>query len=722
MTAATAPALSYCRLCSGLCGVAIELDGAGRLRQVRADREHPMSLGYACSKGLAAPETHNHPDRLLHPLKRQADGSYAKIPLEQALDEIAAQVQRIVARDGAEAVAAYRGTASYLNALALVMVPLWLRAIGSSSLFSTMTIDQSAKWVTVERLGRWHAGRHPFERAEVCLIFGANPLVSVQGGLGISSLNPAKRLAQARERGLKLIVVDPRRSELARHADVHLQVYPGEDVSVAAGLLHIILREGWQDAAFCERWVGDLAPLRDAVGPFTPAYVANRAGIAASDLVQAARMFAADARLGAASSGTGPDMGPHSNLAEHLIECLNVVCGRYQRAGDPVLNPGVMSRPAPLHAEVRAPKRSWETGPRSRVRGLGRLMGEKLSGAMADEILQPGSGQIKALFVVGGNPASALPDQQRAVEALASLELLVAIEPFMSTTAQLAHYILPPKLQYERADFPTLADPAYYPEPFAQYTAALAAPPSDGVSDEWWIFWSLAQRLGTPIRLRGRALDQPVAPTSDELLDLLLHDARIPTAELRKHPRGKRFDLPAEQVQPARETATGRFAVLPADVADELACVLAETTVRGAYGGDTERPYTHLLAVRRMRAVLNTTLHNHASVARLHPTNPLAMHPDDAQALQLSEGALVRVIGEHGSIEAVIEVDGHQKPGVVAMSHGWGGLPDRPGDVRRGGVCTSLLVSDRHDLEPINSMPRMTALPVRFERLENVPA
>ncbi len=709
-------ARSYCRLCSGLCGVTVELDGAGRLQQIRADRNHAVSLGYACSKGLAAPETHNHPDRLLHPLKRQSDGSYAEIPIEQALDEIAEQVQQIIARDGADAVAAYRGTASYLNALALVMVPLWLRAIGSSSLFSTMTIDQSAKWVTVERLGRWHAGRHPFERAEVCLIFGANPLVSVQGGLGISSLNPAKRLAQAKERGLKLIVVDPRRSELARHADLHLQIYPGEDVSVAAGLLHIILREGWHDTDFCERWVGDLAPLREAVVPYAPNFVAQRAGIPVEDLERAARMFAHEARIGAASSGTGPDMGPHSNLAEHLIECLNVVCGRYQREGDPVGNPGVLSKPSPLFAEVRPPKRCFQQGPRSRVRGLGRLMGEKMSGSMADEILQPGPGQIRALFVVGGNPASALPGQKRAVEALAALELLVAIEPFMSTTAQLAHYILPPKLQYERADFPTLADPVYYPEPFAQYTPAIATPPSEGVSDEWWIFWALAQRMGKPIRLRGQSLDRPAAPSTDELLDLLLHDARVPTAELRQHPGGKRFDLPPEQVQPARETAVGRFDLLPLDVSAELALVSTEHTRRGSYPG-RDGPYTHLLAVRRMRAVLNTALHNHESVRRLHPTNPLALHPDDLLAFGMTDGEKVRVIGEYGTIEAIVEADPHQKPGVAAMSHGWGGLPNRAGNVAQGGACTSLLVSDTHDLESINSMPRMTALPVRFERL-----
>lgn len=704
---------SYCRLCSGLCGVKVRLDTQGRLSSVVGDKAHVMTMGYACSKGLAAPETHNHPDRLLQPLKLQADGSFQPIALEQALDEIAARTLSLIDQHGADSVAVYRGTASYLNALALAMPQVWLRAIGSDSLFSTMTIDQSAKWVTVERLGRWHAGRQPFERSDVGLIFGANPLVSIQGGLGITTLNPTKRLAQARERGYKLVVVDPRRSELARHADLHLQVYPGEDVSVAAGLLHIILREGWHDAAFCARWVDELEALRHAVANFTPEQAAARAGIHADDLLRAARMFAVEARVGSAYSGTGPDMGMHSNLAEHLIECLNVVCGRYQRAGDPVANPGVLGPPAALYAEVRPPKRSWERGPRSRVRGLGRLMGEKMTGALADEILQPGPGQIKALFVVGGNPASALPNQQRAVQALRALDLLVAIEPFMTTTARLAHYILPPKLQYERPDLPTLADPGYYPEPFAQYTPAVARPPSDGVVDEWYPFWALGQRMNKPLRLRGVSLDREQPPSADELLDILVRDARIPLAELRQHPMGQRYALPPEQVQPARPEAVGRFAVLPSDVAEALAAVQRDCSSHGAYGNGQ---YTHLLAVRRMRAVLNTALHNLPSVRKRHPHNTLAIHPDDLARGGWQDGESVLLIGEHGRIPAVLEADDAQKPGVLSMSHGWGGLPDDQQGADAAGANTGLLVSDSIDLEPINSMARMSGLPVRLER------
>ena len=705
---------SYCRLCSGVCGVKIELDEQGRLKSVSGDKSHAMTLGYACSKGLAAPETHNHLDRLLQSLKRQPDGSFAPIPLEQALDEIAERVQALIESHGASSIAAYRGTASYLNALGLVMPQLWLRAIGSSSMFSTMTIDQSAKWVTVERLGRWHAGRHPFETAEIGLIFGANPLVSIQGGLGITTLNPSKRLAEARARGFKLIVVDPRRTELARHAALHLQIYPGEDVAVAAGLLHVVLREGWHDAAFCERWVNNLDGLRQAVAAYTPDYVAGQAGIEAADLVQAAKMFAHDARRGAASSGTGPDMGQHSNLAEHLIECLNVVCGRYQRAGDPVANPGVLSKPSAIYAEVRPPKRGWESGLRSRVRGLGMLMGEKMTGALADEILQPGPEQIKTLFVVGGNPASALPNQVRAIEALSALELLVVIEPFMSTTARLAHYILAPKLQYERPDLPTLADPGYYPEPFGQYTPAVATAP-EGVVDEWYPFWALGQRMQKPLRLRGVSLDRETAPSSDELLDILVRDARIPLADIRQHSAGKRYDLAPETVQPAREGATGRFAVLPPDVAEELKIVRQQAGGHGAYPG-RNGPYTHLLAVRRLRAVLNTALHNLPSVRKRHPFNTLAIHPDDLDSSGLKDGQKIMVVGEHGRIPAVLESDADQKPGVLAMSHGWGGLPADGQDYEEVGANTGLLVSDSVDIDPINAMARMTGLPVRLER------
>src|SRR5690606_32769223 len=142
-----------------------------------------------------------------------------------------------------------------------------------------------------------------------------------------------KRLKEARARGMKLIVIDPRLTETARHADVFLQPRPGEDVTDAAGLLRSIFAEGWEDKEFCARHVdgGQLALLRQLVEPFTPDYVERRAGVSPAQLHEAAAVFARDGRRGPVASGTGPNMGPHSNLAEHLFECLNVVCGRFLR-------------------------------------------------------------------------------------------------------------------------------------------------------------------------------------------------------------------------------------------------------------------------------------------------------------------------------------------------------------------------------------------------------
>jgi anaerobic selenocysteine-containing dehydrogenase len=397
---------SFCRICFGLCGVVVRVDADGRVIDVRGDREHPLSGGYACAKGIAAGELHNSPDRLLHPLKRQADGSFVRIGLDRALDEIAERLQASIAAGGPNSHALYQGMGGSINAGVRGMFKGWLKLIGSTSYFSSMTIDQSAKWVSAERLGAWGAGQTPWNEANVWLGFGFNPLVSVSGALsGFNNYNPTLRFKQAKARGMKIIVVDPRLSETARQADIFLQPRPGQDAAIAAGFLHLILAQGREDRAFCTLHANGLEALREAVAPFSPAFVAERAGIDEGQLRAAVATFL-DARRGGAFTGTGPNMTRHSNLAQHLIDAINVVCGRFPRAGDPVANPGVLSARRPVFAEVVPPGRSFEKGRRSRVRGLGMLFGQMMTGALADEILVPGEDRIRSLIVVGGNPAS----------------------------------------------------------------------------------------------------------------------------------------------------------------------------------------------------------------------------------------------------------------------------------------------------------------------------
>ncbi|MBK7951566.1 MAG: molybdopterin-dependent oxidoreductase [Deltaproteobacteria bacterium] len=707
-------ALSFCRLCMGHCGVVATLDEAGGLLRIRGDHDDPQTLGYACFKGLNAPEAHRSPDRVLTPRKRMPDGRFVELPLEVALDEIAAKLAAILAEDGPEAIGGYKGGGAFFTSSSLKMLNAFLEAIGSPKAFSSVTIDQSAKAVAVGRIGIWPPGRTPFHRGDVFLIVGGNPLVSVSTN-GFDTRNPLKRLKEAKARGMKLIVIDPRRSETAKHADLHLQPLPGEDAAILAGLLHVILERGWIDRDFCDRHADDVEALRRAVAGFTPKAVAARAGVAEAELVAVAELFARESRTGAATSATGPDMSPHGNLAEHLVECLNVVCGRLLRAGDRIDHPGAIGARYPRKAEVMPAPRWWEKGYKSRVGAFGRMDGELPTGILADEILMPGKGRVRALLVHGGNPASAIPDTKKVVRALESLELLVAIEPFMSMTAELAHYILPPTLQYERADLPLfIYENLLSPVPFTRYTPAIASPPPGAkVCDDHLYFWELAKRLGVRLNHFGVELGGDRPPTTDELLAIAARHAPIAFDALQAAPRGVVLDDEPVFVEPGDPDSPHRFSLVPPDVAAELASVAAGL----APGAAGDFPYR--LAVRRLRDGLNSAGLSLPSIRKRLPFNPVYMNPEDMAAEGIGEGHRVAVASAHGRVEVRAEADPSLRRGVVSLVHGFGQLPSRSAAYEEWGVAVNLLLSlEPGSRETINAMPRMSGIAVAVRRCE----
>jgi anaerobic selenocysteine-containing dehydrogenase len=701
-------AKSFCRICAGNCALLLTIED-DRVIGARGDKSNPQTGGYACIKGLFLHEAHNSPNRLLHPLKRGGDGMFHRIPLEQALDEIAASVGQLIEAHGADCIGAFRGTMNYSNLSANHMLPDWLRALGSSSFYSTMTIDQSAKWVTFERLGGWAAGHDPYELSDVLLLVGTNPLVSLST-FNCVLQDPLKALKSFRARGGKLIVIDPRRTETARHADVFLQPRAGEDPCLMAGLLRIILERGWHDQAFCRDFVAGLEGLRAAVDPFTPDYVAQRADVPESDLLRAAETFAADGKRGSAASGTGPNMAAHSNLAEHLIECLNVVCGRYARPGDPVPNPGVLSPRIPRRAEVIAPGRSWMSSPARSASGFGVLFGQKMTGALADDIAADSPGKIRALFVDGGNPALALPNQNKIVGALKQLPLLVTIDPFMSATARLSHYILPPKMMFERADLPSRDyESIILFRPYSQYAAPLVpAPPGSELVDDWYPFWAIAKRLGRQILYDGEPLNMEQAPLTTDLLAILARHAAIPLAEIQARDGGDIFAAEPQFVEPGERNS--RFDVMPDDVQRELQDYLGEG--RAALGAQT--PSTYRLIVRRMREVQNTMYHELPQIRRRVKQNPALLHPLELAALGLRDGDEITLVSAHGQIRTIVGADDSLRRDVVSLTHGWGGLPDDP-STDTAGACSNQLTSDAIR-DPINAMPVFTGFSVRIEK------
>jgi anaerobic selenocysteine-containing dehydrogenase len=715
-------ARSYCRICCAHCGMVLTVDDErNRILEIRGDKENPMSRGYVCFKGLQAEEAHHGPARLLRPLKRQPDGSFVEIPSEQALDEIAAKLGGVLARHGPEGVAAFVGTQGVLIST-WPMVLSFLEAVGSPQYFSTHTIDQSAKSVSFERQGGWAAGLQDLDQSEVLLFFGTNPVVS-HSTIPVMSPDPSRTLKQAKARGLKLISIDPRRTETAHFADLFLQPLPGRDAVIAAGLIRLILAEGWEDKDFTARHVGPkrMAQLEAAVAPFTPERVEACSGLASGQLRAAAEMFARDARTGAAYAATGTCMASFSNLAQHLVDTLNIVCGRFRRAGDKAAV-DVLGPAREIRAEVIAPPRSWDAFPPSRIRGVGRLGYDRLSSTLPDEILTPGAGQIRALFVNGSNPALCLPDAAKTAEALQSLDLLVAIDPYLSATAQLAHYVLPPPMMYERLDVPFTGfqGAALLPVNWAQLTEpVLPAPAGSDLVEDGYVYWSLASRLGLQLTLSGTPLDMQRRPSTEDLLRTRLAAAQVTLEQLkedqRDHPAGRIYDPPSAVVLPARPGAEAKFDVMPADVAEEVRQLLGSIEAREPGPGPG---FTHLLSTRRLHQVMNTTGGTLATTLERMPYNAAYLHPDELVDLGLAPGEKIEIASEHGAIEAAVQPDKNLRRGVVAIAHCWGGLPGKAGP----GVNINRLISNEAGLESINAMPRMSAVPVRIRKLAPAPA
>jgi anaerobic selenocysteine-containing dehydrogenase len=699
----------------------LRVDANGQIHSITGDKANALSQGYACFKGLQSPVAHQSNNRLLRPQRRNADGGFESIEIERALDEIAEKLRSLSATHGPDSIAAFLGNGAIMNATAHFMQRAFLDAIGSRQHFSTLTIDQSAKLVAHGRLGTWAGGLIELDEMNVALFFGANPLLSHSASSYLSQ-NPVRALKEAKSRGLRLVVVDPRRTETAHFADVFLQPFPGRDAVIAAGLIRIILERGWEDAEFCQRYVGDdrMKTLRSEVSSHGPEMVGQVTGLDPGQLLAAATLFAGSGRMGVAYGSTGPDMAPFSNLAQHLIQVLNVICGRFRRAGDSIRRVDLQSPSRPVRAEVRPPQRSWERSPVSRIRGCTSLFGERLSGTLSDEILTPGDGQIRALLVNGANPALSLPDQKKAVKALSSLDLLVTLTPWMTPTAMLSGYILPPLMQYERceASFPS-STLLPLPGSWIQYTKP-AVPPPQGSSlvEEWYVFWSLAKRLDKAIVYAGKPISMNTPPTTDDLIAARIAYGGLTTADIKANVHGHDFLDGSGKVEEPQNDNGGRFDVMPADVAAELkACSKALTETYRAPRAD--EPARFLLSTRRLRDYFNSNGMEISSIRTRTPYNPAFLNGKDMRRLNVADGEIIKISSSHGTAMFFVEQDNRVRSGVVSISHGVGALPHGNSNLSSvpEGTCINLLIDDNRNYESINAMPHMSAVPVNITKL-----
>ncbi|MDB5725534.1 MAG: anaerobic dehydrogenase, typically selenocysteine-containing [Novosphingobium sp.] len=726
---------TICRLCPAHCGVLATVSN-GRLTDVKGDPDNPLFKGYTCPKGRALPELHNSESRLHHSQKRQADGSFMPIRVDRAMDEISAKLQAIVDKHGPRSVAVYTGTSGQAYPGGANMAAALLQALGSPMFFTPNPIDSPGKQIAASAHGNWLAGDLPFADADTWLLIGMNPVISKANG--VPANNPAQRLKEAVARGMKLIVVDPRKTETANRAFIHIQPRPGEDPTILAGMINVIIGEGLYDRDFIANEVDGFAALAVQVAPFTPEYVAQRAEVSADQVVEAARLFATHGqRGGMANCGTGPNFAQHGNLTEYLSLCIATICGRWPRAGDKVHRPNALLPAYTAKAQATGPFQGWGYGTKLRVRDLTDAACGLPTAALAEEILMEGDGQVRALICNGSNPMAAWPDQRQTQRAMEKLELLICVDVEMALTARLADYVIATKMTLETPGMTQRVEALKYytigigyPVPYAQYSPRVVDPPAGSdLIEEWEFYNGVAKRMGFGLVMGvkygfGKFDEAPPTViamaendnlTTEALYEKICGNGRFKLADLINHPHGRIFEVD-ETVRLKDAECAERLDVGNAHMMGELAEVLAFDF--GAERAELEFPFR--LISRRSNNFINSVGRSlpGTKLSRGKSYNPLFVHPQDLIGLGLKSGDAVTIASRHDRISGIVEADETMRRKVVAMYHCFGGLVEEDSAFRLLGSNVGRLIPTDTEYDPISGIPRMSNIAVSVSAAE----
>src|SRR4051812_22894826 len=383
--------ITFCRICEAHCGMVATVED-GRVVKLRPDRDHPLSSGYACPKGIAMLDVQNDPDRVTHPLRKRADGSgFDRVPWEEALDDIGARLRATIDRHGPKSVGWYMGNPGAFSYSHPLWVKGFLDALGTPHYWTASSQDVANRFAASALLyGSPVVIPIPdLQRTDFLLMLGANPLVS--HGSVLTAPRIREQLNEIVERGGRVVVVDPRRSETAR-AHEHVAVRPDTDAWLLLSLLHVIFEEGLEDdAALAQMSVGAGA-LRAAAAGHPPEATEARTGVG-SETVRALARDLATAESAAVYGRTGSCLGRFGPLASSLLGALAAVPDNRDRPGG-----SLCGRPAAALDDV-AEQAGLDTygARRSRIGGFPAVLGAMPASLIAREIETEGPGRLRAL-------------------------------------------------------------------------------------------------------------------------------------------------------------------------------------------------------------------------------------------------------------------------------------------------------------------------------------
>jgi anaerobic selenocysteine-containing dehydrogenase len=691
-----------CPLCEATCGLAIEVDrAAGQIVTIRGDDEDPFSRGYLCPKAYGLKALQEDPDRLRRPIRRTATG-WEEIGWDEAIAFAADGLRRVRDAHGAEALAAYVGNPNAHDLGSALYLPPLLRSLGSKRRFSATSVDQLPKMLSCGAVfgGVFTIPIPDLDRTEYLLVLGANPLAS--NGSLMTAADAPGRLRAIQQRGGRIVVVDPRRSETAELADEHLFIKPGSDAFFLFALVHVLFEEGLVALGRLEPFVRGTEALRTLAKDFAPEAVAAATGIDAATTRRIAREFAAAERA-ACYGRIGTCTQEFGTLASWLVDVVNVLTGNLDREGGAMF-PRAAAGPGRDRTKRggRIPYARW----RSTVRNLPEFGGELPAATLAEEIDAAGEQRIRGLLTVAGNPALSTPNAARLSRALEQLDFMVSIDIYLNETTRHADVILPPNSALERTHYDIFFEQLSVRN-FSKFSPRVFETPADA-REQWWILAELAGRLGgagadtvdelvfshlLSATVGGAETSCPdvTAEQAREALGAVRGPERILDLMLRAGPWGNRFDEDSDGLSLAalREaehgidlgpleprlpnllgTASGAIELAPDLLVGDVSRLRAALDERRRGNG-------MLLIGRRHLRSNNSWMHNLRPLAKGRDRCTLLVNPGDAARLGLADGGRARVKSRVGELVAPVSVTDEMMPGVVSLPHGFG--HDAPG-------------------------------------------
>ena len=643
-----------CNLCEALCGLEIETQD-NQVISIRGDKQDVFSKGHICPKAVALKDLHEDPNRLKYPMERKGD-SWVRISWEEAFEKAAKGLYAVQKRLGNDAVGIYQGNPSAHNIGTILYSPQFVRTIKTKNRYSATSVDQLAHHMAGEfMLGHMNLVPIPdINRTSYWLILGGNPLVS--NGSLMTAPDVSGKLKAIQKRGGKVVVVDPRRTETANKSDQHLFIKPATDIWLLLAMINLIISKDKMRLDRVEHFIelDKIEEIKSLVQGITPEIASSITGIPISAIVTLVDEFtAADSAV--CYGRLGVSATEHGAISHWAINVINVLTGNFDNPGGAMLTSPAINIAQRKNKNKRF--RRWH----SRVRQLPEYGGELPSSTIAEDILTPGDGQIKAFITSCGNPVLSVPNGRKIEEAFASLDFMVSIDIFINETTKHADIILPPATGLETP---------HYGAPFhnlAVHNTAKYSSPAVEKAESTKYDWEICNGLVRPYNALLYEPKEMQQFTLEQTLGFALMSSSqgITLQDLKDHPHGIDLGPLVPKLPEGVLLESKRMDILP-DIYHQAVKKLIQTTEEKA------KDNRLLLIGRRHLRSNNSWLHNSYRMVKGRERCTALIHPYDAAKQDIIDGEIIEVRSRIGAIQIKAELSDEMMAGAISIPHGWG--------------------------------------------------